>query len=64
MCVSITIYSLSTPSTPQVKLTHDHSPSQPFGTNLQLVDADDPPPRRYPQRTHNPPDRYSDDHTC
>ena len=52
------------PSTTQDKLTHVHSPSQPFGTNLQLVDVDDPPSHRYPRRTHNPPDRYSDDRTC
>ena len=48
-------------STPQVDSTE--SPLQPFGTNLQLVNNDDPPPRRYPQRPHNPPDRYSDG-TC
>jgi len=33
---------------------------QPFGTNLQLID-DDTPPRRYPQRPHHPPVRYTDD---
>ena len=52
------------PSTTQDKLTHVHSPSQPFGINLQLVDVDDPPSHRYPRRTHNPPDRYSDNRTC
>ena len=40
-------------STPQVDSTE--SPLQPFGTNLQLVDNDDPPPRCYPQCPHNPP---------
>ena len=48
-------------STPQVDSTE--SPLQAFSTNLQLVDNDDPPPRRYPQRPHNPPVRYSDG-TC
>ena len=38
------------------------APEHLFGTNLQLVDADAPAiPRRYPQRTHRAPVRYTDD---
>ena len=37
-------------------------PSVPFGTNLHIVDDEPPPavPRRYPERDHRPPVRYSD----
>ena len=36
--------------------------SLPFGTHLQLIDDNTPPdmPRRYPQRSHQPPARYTD----
>ena len=37
------------------------SQSRPFGTTLQLIDEDDAPTHRYPQRTHRPPVRYTDD---
>ena len=34
--------------------------SVPFGTHLQLVDDNPEVPRRYPQRVHQPPVRYTD----
>ena len=63
------------PCTPGTRLPQAQQPTQPisvqpsstirtvpFGTNLHLVDDDPPPqvPRRYPERIHRPPLRYTD----
>ena len=47
---------------PPILQSSSAPPTVLFGTNLHLVDNDIPPefPRRYPERIHRPPIRYSD----
>ena len=47
----------STPDVSPEQVMDKETPPISFGTNLEVVDSDDAPPR-YPARAHHPPNRY------